>query len=236
MGGSEDVYVIDTGSFSVHDLGMIHCYPISLTDRFATSMDGLYRAVATRLVGIGLPAALVLLICGRLRRIENRVLWLIAAIREGRVRGGWACPGRTSAARAVGVRPPVIPMPRGFAWLVRLVPYQAAGFGSQLQHLFGDPEFVALLAATPQLRKALRPLCRMLGIETALVTPAGPVVPDVAIVPEEAVISGDGTIAPCEALAEIAVPLGGRGDGVVRLGPVETPQGSDRGGVFWWIM
>ncbi len=142
----------------------------SLTDRLSLSLLGLRAAVADRIAGNAVSVALMTLIYFKLQRIENRILWLIAAIREGRLRGSWLCPGRASAVRAEGSRRPEVWLPRGFAWLVRLVPYKAAGFGSQLRHLFGDPEFVALLAASPQLRSTLRPLCRMLGIEPEVIS------------------------------------------------------------------
>ena len=57
-------------------------------------------------------------------------------------------------------------MPAGFAWLIRLGGYHAAGFGSQFQHLLSHPEMVALIAAAPQqMGRVLRPLCWMLGIK-----------------------------------------------------------------------
>ena len=61
---------------------------------------------------------------------------------------------------------PETEMPAGFAWLIRLGGYHAAGFGCQLQHLLSDPEMVALIAAAPrQMGRVLRPLCWMLGIK-----------------------------------------------------------------------
>jgi hypothetical protein len=55
--------------------------------------------------------------------------------------------------------------PKNFAWLIRMLPYEAACFGSQLQHQFSQPEMMALLEAAPQVGRLLRPLCRMLAIE-----------------------------------------------------------------------
>ncbi len=44
-------------------------------------------------------------------------------------------------------------------------PYKPfAPFGTQLEHLLRDPELRALVDAVPQLRRAFRPLCRMLGV------------------------------------------------------------------------
>jgi len=55
-------------------------------------------------------------------------------------------------------------LPRGFGWLLPLVPQEAAGFASQLRVVLAEAEMVALLQASPQARRELRPLCRMLGI------------------------------------------------------------------------
>jgi hypothetical protein len=49
-----------------------------------------------------------------------------------------------------------------------MVPCAAAGFGSQLRHLLEEPEMRGLLAQSRQARLVLAPLCRMLGIEAAL--------------------------------------------------------------------
>ncbi len=61
--------------------------------------------------------------------------------------------------------------PCRFGWLVRLASYQAAGYGSQLRAVLQTPEMVALLVAAPQAVEILRPLCRMLAVETALLRP-----------------------------------------------------------------
>ncbi len=211
---------------------MSNFIPLSITDRLSLSMHGLRVAVAERIVGSVLSVAVMTLIYFRLLRIENRVLWLIAAIREGRVRGGWVCPGRASVVRAKGLRPPAVSWPRGFAWLCGVVPYKAAGFGSQLAHLFGDPEMVALLAASPQLRRALRPLCRMLGIEPALVAPVAPVAPDASEVFTADVVSGGGGALPVVVPGETLPGYGARGDPLVGLGSVVTEPGQARGGGF----
>ena len=67
--------------------------------------------------------------------------------------------------------------PGRFAWLVRAAGYQAAGYGCQLRHILEQPEMVALLQASPQAARILRPVCRMLAIETALLRP-GVAVPE----------------------------------------------------------
>ena len=62
-------------------------------------------------------------------------------------------------------------LPAGKAWLVRALGYEAAGYGSQLEALLGEAEMQRLLAEVPAVGRLLRPLCRMLGVGAALVTP-----------------------------------------------------------------
>jgi hypothetical protein len=71
-----------------------------------------------------------------------------------------------------------------FAWLVAAMPslarrFGAAQFGSQLQYLLADPEMMALIAASPRMRRTLRPLLWMLGIEASLIRP--PPVVEIAV-------------------------------------------------------
>ncbi len=162
--------------------------PIPATDRFSLSIDGLLGVVAAAIVGGRMNAAMILLVWTRIKRIEMRVLALVASIRAGRYRGGWVVEGRAARAQA-GPRaapPASLELPRSFAWLIVLVPYKAAGFASQLRYLLADPEMVALLAAAPRLGRILRPLCRMLGIEAELLSPA---VAEMPVVASQAVVS-----------------------------------------------
>jgi hypothetical protein len=62
-------------------------------------------------------------------------------------------------------------LPRRFAWLLALVPCDAAAYASQLRVLLAEPEMMALLAASAQARRVLAPLCRMLGIEASVLAP-----------------------------------------------------------------
>jgi hypothetical protein len=61
--------------------------------------------------------------------------------------------------------------PGRFAWLVRDIGWEAAGFGCQLRAVLETPEMVALLSACPQAQRVLRPVCRMLAIETQVLRP-----------------------------------------------------------------
>jgi hypothetical protein len=145
-----------------------------LADRFALIIDGLCRAAAARLGAPG-PARwtagpLMILLWGRLRRMAARFAALAA--RAGVRRRAFLRPGTVSSPP---LRPRTTPkcLPRRFAWLVRLVP-EAACYGTQLQHLLSEPAMAELLAASPQARRILRPLCRMLGVLQAPAQPASP--------------------------------------------------------------
>ena len=73
--------------------------------------------------------------------------------------------------------------PGRFGWLVRAASWQAAGYGSQLRTVLVQPEMVELLRACPQAGRILRPVCRALGIETAVLRPLaeGEVAPAVVV-------------------------------------------------------
>ena len=104
---------------------------------------------------------LLVAVWGRIGRIRTRLERLIALWRAGML----PQPGAPRA------RPPGMPrsekiisvFPTAPAWLVVAV-REAGALGAQLEHLLSQEECVAFLAAVPQARRLLRPLCRMLGI------------------------------------------------------------------------
>ncbi len=132
-------------------------------ERLAGIILDLCAAVAARGGGRDrLAGPLVVLIWTRLRRIAAQVAALAGRIAAGRHRH---YPARRPPRRPAAPRrrtPPVLP--HGFAWLLPLVPFEAAGRASQLRHLLAEPDMAALLDATPQMRRLLRPLCHMLGV------------------------------------------------------------------------
>ncbi len=145
--------------------------PLSVTDRFSQVIEALHALVAAQFRGPALSVAMIQLICGHLRRVERRVLALVAAIRAGTLRVGHARGGRRGPRDAPAEVRPGPKLPRGYAWLVKAVPYKAAALGGWLRVLLQDPEMVALIASTPRLGEMLRPLCRMLAVEVSLATP-----------------------------------------------------------------
>ncbi len=118
--------------------------------------------------------ALGLLLYRRLGEICTRMEGMAARFAAGRL---WRLgPGLVRAPRGSvegdGGRVAVERIwPRGFGWLVTAGSWQAAGYGAQLRAVLETPEMVALLTAAPQAMRVLRPLCRMLAIETAVLRP-----------------------------------------------------------------
>jgi len=121
-----------------------------------------------------LSEALALLLYRRLGEICGKIERLVARFQAGRL---WQrAPGARVGVR-VAAKTGARIWPGQFAWLVRKAGYQAAGYGCQLRHILEQPEMVELLKASPQAVRLLRPACRMLAIETALLRP-GVVVPE----------------------------------------------------------
>ncbi len=137
--------------------------PRTQAERFAGIIDGLCRAVAARGAGRDrLAGPLVVLIWMRLRSIAAQVVALAARIAAGRHR---RYPARRPPRRPAAPRRRVpLVLPHAPAWLLPLVPCEAGGYASQLRCLLAEPEAAALLDAAPQMRRLLRPLCRMLGV------------------------------------------------------------------------
>jgi hypothetical protein len=149
---------------------------LSLTQTLGLIIGGLCEAVARRIAADRTSGPLILLTVARLRHLLARFTSLAARVQAGKLRP----PRRRNLRRAP---PPgeVAPdddnpnpkpprqreqlLPRKFGWLIQFVPYEAACFGSQLQHQFSQPEMIALIEAAPQAAgRILRPLCWMLAI------------------------------------------------------------------------
>ncbi len=118
-----------------------------------------------------LDEALVHLVHRRLGEIVRRIEGMVARFQAGRLRQvGVRVAGEPVRRKRVeaGVRL----WPCRFAWLVREAGWEAAGFGCQLRAVLETPEMVAFLAACPQAKRVLMPVCRALAIETAVLGPA----------------------------------------------------------------
>ena len=122
-----------------------------------------------------LGAALMQVLHGRLGEICRRLERLAVRFQAGRLRAAGTRTGtagrvaRTAQTPAHGKVERV--WPREFGWLVRAASHYAAGYGAQLRIILTHPDMVALLAACPQAARLLRPVCRMLAVETSLLRP-----------------------------------------------------------------
>ena len=104
--------------------------------------------------------ALLVAVWGGIGRIRKGLERLIALWRAGLL----PKPRAPGTKRTGTPRGKIIPeFPTVPAWLVVAV-RAAAPLGAQLEHLLSQEEYVAFLAACPQARRLLRPLCRMLGV------------------------------------------------------------------------
>ena len=125
-----------------------------------------------------LAAALTVLLFRRLGQICRDFERLSQRFQDGRLRRILGRAGRGSGVRDGAP----IAWPCRFGWLLRAAKHHAAVYSAQVRAVLETPEMVALLIAAPQARRLLRPVCRMLAIEPALLRPraAG----DVEVAPE----------------------------------------------------
>jgi hypothetical protein len=118
------------------------------------------------------PVAYVLF--GRINRVGKQIERLLRRFHAGTLS---TRKPRTQSASKVQPqdkpprKKPAIMLPRKFGWLVIAGKYQAAGYGSQLRTLLEVPAMAALLEASPQAKRILKPLCRALMIELPWVNP-----------------------------------------------------------------
>lgn len=151
----------------------------SAVDRFAYFMESLCRVIGDPRFG-PLPAGpVVIAIWKRLRRIATRFAVLAALIRAGALPAPNPASPNGSATRrhrsppteratasrlaALAKARQAPRLPSRLGWLIRMRPGLHC-FGGRLRHLLNDQEFLDLLAASPQIRKLIRSLCRMFGL------------------------------------------------------------------------
>ena len=147
-------------------------YPALPANHFAALTDSLCGLIARHGLARRLAAPLIVLIWGRVRSIGAQAEALLARVRAGQIR---RYPARNMPGPAATRRGPATPraLPHRRAWLVVLIP-QTAASAAHLQTLLAHPDTPALLAAAPQLRRTLRPLCHMLGVDLPKAPPPAP--------------------------------------------------------------
>ena len=92
-------------------------------------------------------------LCNRLNRAARRFSTLMARVAANKLPRRYR-QGRTRATN----RKPKPPIPTSYAWLIRAIPYEAAGLGAQLAHLLAEPGVAELLAAAPTAQRLLNPI------------------------------------------------------------------------------
>jgi hypothetical protein len=96
----------------------------------------------------------------RLSRLERRFQALYLRWKNGTL----PTPRAPRPGRSRKPQPPEpFRLPGSRAWLVGRHGYRIAAYACQFRHLLTTPELAEFLAAAPQARRILSPLCRMLG-------------------------------------------------------------------------
>jgi hypothetical protein len=127
-------------------------------ERFILIMKNMMQEMGRGARIKSIAAPLLILIWQRLHRIKFRFI---------RAATTPQAPARPARKR---IRPnpiPLLRLPRGKAWLIRLIP-ESAGARSQLCHWLNQPDAIALINADPRLGRILRPLCHALKIGARL--------------------------------------------------------------------
>ena len=143
--------------------------PNSPVERLVRMLDWLCAAIAARRAGGVLTVPLFFLLWKRVRHTAVKAIKLAAGIAAG-VPPPITRPRKTPRPP----RPPILRLPRQFAWIVKVVPGTAA-YGIQLQYLLAQPE-LAPLVADARFRRMITPLCRMLAIPKLPPLPKRPAV------------------------------------------------------------
>ena len=139
--------------------------------RLGMIVAGVAALIARRFLRMPHLVGLIVPLWGRLTRAARRFEKLVTqptTIRALRA-------PRNSSSRAKGM---AFPSRRG--WLVRELGWEAAGYRCQLEALLAEPAMQAILANLPGAGRVLRPLCRMLGVQGAVVPAPAPavIIPD----------------------------------------------------------
>jgi len=139
----------------------------TLTDRFASVIEGLCGVVRAQAGRTEMATLLLTVLWNRLRRICRRFNERAAQVRDGTVPAIVPARPRAVASRTAASRSPAGGLPRQFGWLLRSMPepWHVAHWRNLLEGMFSDPEMAAVIAGAPQVGRELRPLCWMLAIK-----------------------------------------------------------------------
>ncbi len=136
-----------------------------IASRLAGLVAGLVALIARAFLRHPRHAGIILPLCTWLSRTARRFTRVMQKLGSGTLRPRAIGPGRATS----GTRP--VPLPRQRAWLLVELKHEGAYYAQRLEALLAEPEIAALVAATPQAQRLLRPLCRMLGIQPEAIRP-----------------------------------------------------------------
>ena len=143
--------------------------PLSPSETVSANLRLILRGILAALGMWRVEPKPAMVLYNRISGIFGRIERMLVRFRAGRL---WRVTQKGAAQRRSALRTPAIALPRRFGWLVQAGGHQAAGFGLQLQTVLNTPEMTALLAASPQAGRILRPLCRALAMEVPGVSEA----------------------------------------------------------------
>ena len=144
--------------------------PSDLAGRFGFIIDELRHRLAFRAAKDRAFAPLLLILWNRLSRVIARFAAIAARQQAGTLRK----PQQPRRPRGTPATPPPRdPLPHRRGWL-RLWAPESIAYGEYLRRLLEEPEMQALIEQAPQLRRILRPLCRMLGVTPPILQPPAP--------------------------------------------------------------
>ena len=136
---------------------------LSAPETVSANLGTILRGLLAALGAWGMEPVLALALYRRIGGTIGRIERMLARFRAGRL---WRAPNRAQGQRRcsrMAGRGPALP--RRFGWLVQAGGYRAALVRSQLQDALNAPEMTALLAASAQAGRILRPLCRALAVQ-----------------------------------------------------------------------
>ena len=146
--------------------------PTATPETVSASLRTILHGLLAVLGGWGLDAARAVILYRRIGEVAWRIEQMLRRFRAGKLWRVIGRVGRQSLRDCTeieidegAIHKTNCTLPKRYGWLVKAGGHQAAGFGSQLQHLLAAPEMAELLAAAPQAVRLLRPLCRALAVE-----------------------------------------------------------------------
>ena len=140
-----------------------------ISARLARILDSLLYLVGNNVYRVPFLHTIILPFWSRIGRDTRRLQRLLARLAAGKLPRPRHCKPR--GPRTTPARKPVLPTAPG--WLLKHLGWEAAGFGSQIEHLLRSPEAAPLLEI-PAFARIINPYRRMLGMRRPAPRPPKP--------------------------------------------------------------